>query len=222
MRVRLTPLAVRVLALCALALPLPLSAQQLDWEVEEKPAGPAVTWLRGVRDGITGLFDDALDLQLGVFSEATLTLGSVVMAASDAVGLVDDNPVTEHVFKATFSKPLAKTAWLLHSSGSEAILGSHGIETERYIESSLAGLNPLLAGEDVEWSLPLEPLAFAREGLLHTDVYKARVPGSILGVSLLSDVVIRPAGNLVRIGGFHSAADRLEEQGNALVRQVVD
>ena len=67
------------------------SAQSLDWEVHENPAGPLIGWVRGARDGLIGLLDCAADLQLGVFSELTLVAGALVMGASDAVGLVDDH-----------------------------------------------------------------------------------------------------------------------------------
>jgi len=213
---------------CALATGLALAAPRaraedtpapgLDWEVHEAPAGPVLSWVRGVRDGTVGLCDDLLDLQLALFSEAALDAGTVVELGADTVGLVDDNPVTQHVFKGVASKSLAKTAWLLHLSGSEAILGSHGLETETWLSDQLDTLNPLLDPEDEAPGLPLEPIAFVGEGLVHTEVYTARVPGSVLLPAVVADLLIRPIGNVVRIVGFHAAADRLEAAGNGLVR----
>ena len=213
------------LALCMAWLGLAgrAAAQQLDWQVVEAPAGPVLTWVRGARDGLLGMLDCASDLQLGAFSELALVSGALVMGASDVVGLVDDNPVSQHVFKGVASKSLAKTAWLLHLAGSEAIGGSHGLETERWVERSMGELNPLLSDEELEPPrLPLEPLAFVGEGLIHTDVYRAHLPGSILATSALADGVLRPAGNLARIAGAHATADRIEAFANGLVRSAVE
>lgn len=198
------------------------AAQSLDWEVHEEPAGPALGWLRGARDGLIGLFDCAADLQLGAFSELTLVTGALLMGASDAVGLIDDNPISEHVTKGVASKSLAKTAYLFHLAGGEAILGSHGLETEWYVQREMAELNPLLEGESTEPPLPLEPLAFVEEGLFHGEAYRAHLPGSILLTSALADGLIRPLGNLVRIAGAHAAADSVETFANGLVRSAIE
>jgi hypothetical protein len=211
-----------VVVLVGLALAGPAAAQQLDWQVDEEPAGPVLTWVRGARDGTVGLLDCAADLQLGAFSELALVSGALLMGASDLVGLIDDNPLTEHVFKGVASKSLAKTGYLFHLAGGEAILGSHGLETEWYLERELTELNPLLAGEETAPPLPLEPLAFVEEGLLHTQVYTAHVPGSILLSSALADGLLRPAGSLMRIAGAHAAAERIESFANGLVRRVVE
>jgi hypothetical protein len=196
-------------------------ARGLDWQVDEAPAGPVVTWLRGARDGVLGLLDDVTDAQLGLFSEAAIDVGALLELGSDGVGLVDDNPVSEHVLKGTASKSLAKTAWLFHLAGSEALLGSHGLETESWVAESLDELNPLLDPDEAPARLPLEPIAFVGEGLLHTEVYAAHVPGSILLASAAADLVIRPIGNIVRIVGFHGTADRIEAAGNGLVRRTL-
>jgi hypothetical protein len=196
-------------------------ARGLDWEVHEAPAGPLLSWVRGVRDGVLGIFDDVTDAQLALFAEAAIDTGAVLELGSDAIGLVDDNPVTEHVFKGTASKSLAKTAWLFHLSGSEAVLGSHGLETESFVGESLDQLNPLIDPDDAPARLPLEPIAFVGEGMLHDEVYTAHVPGSILLAAAAADLVIRPVGNLVRIVGFHGTADRIEAAGNGLVRRTV-
>lgn len=196
-------------------------ARGLDWQVDEAPAGAAVTWLRGVRDGVLGILDDVTDAQLGLFSEVAIDAGALLELGSDGVGLVDDNPVSQHVLKGTASKSLAKTAWLFHLAGAEALLGSHGLETESWVAESLDGLNPLLDPEQAAARLPLEPLDFVGEGLFHEDVYAAHVPGSILLASAAADLVIRPIGNLVRIVGFHETADRIEAAGNGLVRRTL-
>lgn len=196
-------------------------ARGLDWEVREDPAGPVVTWIRGVRDGVLGLLDDVTDAQLGLFSEVALDSGALLELGADTLGLVDDNPVSQHLLKGVASKSLAKTAWLFHLAGSEAVLGSHGLETESWVAESLDQLNPLLDPDEAPRRLPLEPLAFVGEGFIHTEVYIAHVPGSVLLAAAAADLVVRPIGNVVRIVGFHGMADRIEAAGNGLVRRTV-
>jgi hypothetical protein len=212
-------------ALAALALaatPHLALAKGFDWEVEEKPAGPAVRALRNFRDGLIGLFDDVTDLQLAVFSEASLLLSTGFMAGSDVVGLVDDNPVSEHVFKGVASKSLAKTAYLLHLAGSEAILGSHGLEAESWASQALEDLNPLLDEEDRRGGLPLEPLAFVGEGMFHDDVYRARIPGRIALTALVADGALRPVGSLLRAASATGSADALEVRARDWMRGAVE
>lgn len=193
----------------------------LDWEVHETPAGPVLTWVRGVRDGVIGILDDAMDVQLAAFSEVALDAGQVLELGADGVGLVDDNPVSQHVFKGVASKSLEKTAWLFHLSGSEAVLGSHGLETETWVAQSLDQLNPLIDPNEAPARLPLEPTAFVGEGMFHEQVYTSHLPGSVILPALLADAIVRPFGNVVRIVGFHSAADRIEAAGTSLVRASV-
>lgn len=201
--------------------PTHASGQALDWDPQESEAHGVLRWLREERDAGVGLLDNALDLQLGIFSELALLTSTVTMASSDLVGLVDDNGWSEHVTKASFSKSLAKTALLLHVVGSESILGSHGLEIEWYLEESLTELNPLLDPDEHGPVLPLNPMAFVGEGLLHSEVYTARFPGGIACASIIADGLVRPLGNLLRIVGLWGPADALEERGDALVRGAV-
>ena len=176
--------------------------------------------MRGVRDGVLGLLDDVTDAQLGLFSEAAIDTGALLELGSDGVGLVDDNPVSQHVFKGTASKSLAKTAWLFHLAGSEALLGSHGLETESWVaREPRRAQSAARSGRAARRALPLAPIAFVGEGLFHGEVYTVHVPGSILLASAAADLVVRPIGNLVRIVGFHGTADRIEAAGNGLVRR---
>ncbi len=213
----------RALVACALALAAADAGAQdrLDWDPAERDRGPWVGFVRGQRDGLVGLLDDALDLQLGAFAEVALLAGTALAGASDAVGLVDDNPVTQHVTKGVASKSLAKTAYLFHLAGAEAILGSHGLESERWLAASLAELNPLVDPEESAPVLPLEALEFVREGLVHPRPWTARVPLAIAAASLAADGVVRPLGNLARLVGLREIAERAESAGTALVRGAV-
>ena len=200
----------------------PAAAKGFDWEVEEAPAGPAVRALRNFRDGVLGLLDDVTDLQLAAFSEASLLLSTGIMGASDVLGVVDDNPVSQHVFKGVASKSLAKTAYLLHLAGSEAILGSHGLEAESWASQALEDLNPLLDEEDRRGGIPLEPLSFVGEAMLHTDVYRARTPGRIALTALVTDGALRPIGSLLRAASVTAGADALERRAQSWMRGAVN
>jgi hypothetical protein len=194
---------------------------RFDWEIREEPSGAVVTWLRGGRDGVLTIADSAADLQIGLFAEVALDLSTVLMAASDVLGLIDDNPISEHVLGGVASKSLARTAYLLHGAGADAILGSHGLEREWYLEGELDSLNPLLTGDPVGPTLPLEPLAFLGEAMLHEDVYTARVPGVMLAATVAADVGLRPAAGLARIAGLGSVADALDARSRGLIKAAV-
>jgi hypothetical protein len=82
-------------------------------------------------------------------------------------------------------------------------------------------MNPLLAGRPEEPSIPLEPLAFFADRLLHPRVYGAHVPGSVALASLAADGAVRPAGFLLRLLGLRRASLAVERFGQSLVRRVV-
>ena len=209
-------------ALAALLLAGPVGAQErLDWEVPEQPASGPIRPLRNLRDGLLGLLDDAADLQLALFADVALLGAVLVQGSSDVLGLVDDNPASQYVLKGVFSKSLAKSAWLLHLAGSEAVLGSHGLERERYLQAALVELNPLLDPQQEEPRLPLDPLCFVGEALVHREVYSAQIPGRIALAALAADGVARPVGNLQRMLSLVELADVFESDGTALVRAAV-
>jgi hypothetical protein len=208
----------------ALFAALPLHADPLDWEPVEnpKPSAP-VRVARNVRDGFLTFGDAFIDLNTAAFGAFSLLASQITMAASDLVGVVDDNPVTQHVTKGIVSKSLAKTAYLWHLAGAESVLGGHGQDKERWATESAAQLNPLLSEEDAEElaPIPLEPESFVREGMVHTDVYRPHAPFLDLGAALVDDVVMRPVAGLLRIVQLRDAGDAVEDRGNAMVRSAV-
>lgn len=205
-----------VLLLLVLAGPVSAPAERLDWDPGEEETGGLVGILRHKRDGLLGVLDDALDLQLGLFSEVSLLTGSALALTSDLVGLVDDNPVTEHVTKAVFSKSLARTAYLLHVAGAESILGSHGLEVEWYLADSMSQVNPLL-DPDSGPQLPLDPLDFMREAAFHPEPLTARIPGAIALTAVFADGLVRPVGNVALFFDLVGPAGAIEDFGTRLV-----
>jgi hypothetical protein len=210
---------------CAL-LAGPAGAEGLDWEVEERAEAPApVLAARNVRDGTLGLADAFLDANTAVFGAFALGASQLFMGAGDLVGLVDDNAVTQHVTKGVLSKSLAKVAYLWHLAGAESLLGTHGLEVERWAAHDAATLNPLLAEEDVsrlDGPLPLDPLAFAEEGLFHADAYQPAAPFAVLGAAALADGALRPAASVLRVAQLTGPADALDARASDWFRRAVE
>jgi hypothetical protein len=218
------PLAA-ALVLCALAAPVAAAAEKLDWEVEESADAPIpVQALRNVRDGFLGLGDAWFEANTAFFGVFCLAASQLSMGFSDTLGLVDDNPVSQHVLKGILSKNLAKTAYLWHVAGAESLLGGHGMEAERWAARDVAALNPLLSEEDQEavaGPLPLGALDFVGEGYFHGRAYRPQALLLDLGAVAAADVVLRPAASVLRIVQLRSAGDSLERTGNDLVRRAV-
>ena len=202
------------------------AAAGLDWEVTERADAPVpVQAARNVRDGLLGLGDAFFDANTAVFGCFALGASQLFIGAADGVGLVDDNPLTQHVSKGVLSKNLAKIAYLWHLAGAESLLGSHGLEVERWASSEVAELNPLLSDEDVaelEGPLPLDPLAFVGEATFHTDAYRPHAPFVDLGAVLLVDGALRPAASLLRIAQLRAPADALDERATSLFRSALE
>jgi hypothetical protein len=202
------------------------AAEGLDWEVEERAdASAPVQVTRNVRDGVLGLGDAFFDANTGLFGCFALGASQLFIGAADLVGLVDDNPITQHVSKGVLSKNLAKVAYLWHLAGAESLLGSHGLEVERWATGEVAELNPLLSDEDVaalEGPLPLDPLAFVGEATIHGDAYRPHAPFVDLGALLLVDGALRPAASLLRIAQLRGPADALDERATSLFRSALE
>lgn len=200
-------------------------AEGLDWEVEEQSEVAApVRAARNVRDGVLGLGDAFFDANTAVFGAFALAASQLCMATSDAIGLVDDNPVTEHLSKGILSKNLAKIAYLWHLAGAESLLGSHGLEAERWAAGPVAALNPLLSDADVaevEGPLPLDPLAFVGEATFHADTYRPHAPFLDLGAALVADGALRPAASLLRIAQLEGTADALDARATDWFRRAL-
>lgn len=196
----------------------------LDWDPHENP-DPAlpVQIVQNLRDGVLGIPDVFFDMNSALFGEMSLFMAKTMMATSDGVGLVDDNLVTQHVMKSLISKPLAKTAYLWHVAGSEALLGGHEMEVERWAGDTLVAFNPLLSPEDSEEfgsPLPLDPLAFTEDAYFHTDVYLTHSVVLGLGAIVVSDGLLRPTSCVLRIFQLRKASDWLNDAGNGLVRKA--
>jgi hypothetical protein len=202
------------------------SGEGLDWEVHEREDAPApILVARNLRDGALGLADVYFDANTALFGCVALAASQLFMITSDGVGLIDDNPVTQHVTKGVFSKSLAKIAYLWHLAGAESLLGSHGLEAERWATRGVATLNPLLADEDVEaleGPLPREPLAFVADSLFHGEVYQPAAPLVDLGATMVVDGALRPVASLLRFAQAKDAADAVDARASAWFLRAVE
>jgi hypothetical protein len=200
-------------------------AERLDWQVDERADAPLpVRAARNVRDGFVTFGDAYFEANTALFGVFCLAASQVSIGFADLVGLVDDNPVTEHVTKGFFSKNLAKTAYLWHLAGAESLLGGHGMDVERWAAEDVASLNPLLSEEDraaVGGPLPLDPLDFVGEAWFHGRAYRPHVLVLDLGAVAVADVAFRPAAGVLRIVQLRAAGDAVERAGNGLVRRAV-
>ena len=202
------------------------SAEGLDWEVHEREdAAVPIVVARNLRDGALGLADVYFDANTALFGVFALASSQLCMVAGDGVGLIDDNPLTQYVAKGLFSKNLAKVAYLWHLAGAEALLGSHGLEVQRWATHDAATLNPLLSDEDVqslEGPLPRDPLAFVEESMFHADAYQPAAPLVDLGATVVVDGVLRPAASLLRIAQAKDTADALDQRASRLFLRALE
>jgi hypothetical protein len=205
--------------------PCAASGEALDWQLHESPEAPLpVRALRNVRDGFFTFGDAYMEANTAVFGVFCLAASQLSIGFADLVGVLDDNPVTEHVTKGFFSKNLAKTAYLWHVAGAESLLGGHGMEVERWAAEDVASLNPLLSEEDREavgGALPLDPLDFVGEGWFHPRAYRPHVLLLDLGAVAAADGALRPVAGILRIAQLRRAGDAVEDTGNELVRRAV-
>jgi hypothetical protein len=219
------PLGLALLLAAAVALPAAARAEGLDWEVRESADPPLpIAAARNVRDGFLSFGDAYLEGNSAFFGVFLLATSQLSMAFSDGIGLLDDNPVTQHVLKGLFSKSAAKTAYLAHLAGAESLLGSHGMEAERWAARDVAALNPLLSETDqqeLEGPLPLPALDFVGEAHFHPRAYRPHRLILDLGAVAAADLALRPAAGVLRIVQLRRAGDALERAGNDLVRRAV-
>ena len=124
-----------------------------------------------------------------------MALKRLLRVVGDVVGLVDDNFVTKHVFKGILSRQL-----LRFGAGNTAIV------------------NGLAVIHDTEYdgpSLPLE--AYVGEDYFHTQAYVTPSIFVMLGGVIASDILIRPAGNLIMVFGARETGQAMNDFGVRLV-----
>ena len=180
----------------------PASAQQARaWDLQETPYEQRTTAAKigtNVRDGVVGIFDSfgqafisGFHLTSGLFRKAS-TFGG------DVVGLVDNNPLTERVLNGILSRHL-----LRFGAGMKHVAGDVG-DTH-----------------DAAWNTPTASMDdFVGPGqYFRMEAYANNSTLAGLGAVVISNVVIRPVGNLIMIFGARKLGKELDEWGLDLVEQ---
>ncbi len=173
------------------------AARQTKWSVNEKPYEQCPWYEKGARnfrDGTIGLVDDTF---VGIVS------GQIIIARTgfltqkvsvffgDIVGLVDDNAVTEHVFKGILSRQFYR-------------LGSRAGGMPRAVE----------ALHEADWEYPEKStFDYIGDKPFHHDIYfePGAIP-SVLGIAV-GDFIVRPVGNVLLIFSIREPALAVDEAG---------
>lgn len=181
--------------------PWPEDVPRYRWETNEIPYEEAA-WHdkvgRNVRDGLVGIINNAFQGVSSFFLLAWQT-GYVVQKISvivgDVIGLVDDNPWTEHVFKGIVSRQFLK-------------FGSAGAG----MPNALAGIHETRF--DVERNQAME---YLDEATFHTRVYGTPSGVTAFLAVVAADGLIRPVGNFITIFGFRETGETLDQAGLDLI-----
>lgn len=167
------------------------------WEVNEVPYEEArmdEKIGRNIRDGLLGIIDNVAQ---GIFcipviaSQTGFFTQKLVIFCGDVIGLVDDNPWSEHIFKGIISKQLLKFGSRARSMP-RAIEGIHETRFE-YVE---LGMEEYIGDK-----------AFHGRAYIHPSAI------TTLGTVVIGDFLIRPTGNLILIFGFRNTSKSIDQSG---------
>ena len=152
-----------------------------------------------VRDGFVGVVDS---LCQGLFSAVAVlspwggfTAKKVVTIVGDVVGLVDNNIATKYVFNGVLSRHLL-----------------------RFGANNTAIVNGLAVIHDTEYDghqLPLE--VYVDDRYFHHEAYYTPSALVMVGGIVVSDILIRPVGNLMMVFGFRKTGEAMDDFGVRLV-----
>ena len=181
-------------------------AQERRWDLSEKPyddAGLPEQIGRNVRDGLVGMVDSLFQGAL-----SAVTIGSpyggllarkVATFGGDVIGVVDNNLVTEHVFKGVLSRQLLR-------------FGSGG-----------GGFAPAIGViHDTQFAARTQVSDYIGDEAFHTKAYVEPSALATLGAVVISDVIVRPAGSFITIFGLRSLGEDLDKWGIDLIEQSLD
>ena len=178
------------------------------WTTNEIPfedAEPREQVGRNIRDGIVGFFDSFFQgaFTLVLVASPTGTIGQKLgTILGDVVGLIDDNEYTEHVFAGILSRQLLRFGTSARNmAGSLAML--HGVTFDIWEE----GEEPTI-------------LDYTNNNMFHTKVYGKPSVLAVIGATVVSDFMIRPAGFFITIFGQRESGQDLDEMGLNLLESA--
>jgi hypothetical protein len=152
-----------------------------------------------IRDGFVGVFDS---LCQGLFSGVAIlspwggfTAKKVVTIVGDVVGLVDNNIATQYVFNGVLSRQL-----LRFGAGNTVIVNGLGVI------------------HDTEYDGPQLPLeVYVDDRYFHHEAYYTPSALVMIGGVVVSDILIRPVGNLIVVFGARETGEAIDDFGVRLV-----
>ena len=180
--------------------------QQVErrWELDETPYDQQNFFRKvgsNLRDGTVGLIDSIAQGVLSVVGlinprSGGVALQKVATFGGDIVGLIDNNPGTQYVFKGIISRQLLRF-------GAGAKGASQGIA---FIHDTEFEDVPGLELEDYVGDSAFHPRAYGRPSI---------VVGA-LGI-VAGDFVVRPIGNILMIFGLRGTAETMDEWGKDVI-----
>ena len=177
------------------------------WEIDEEPYEQLSTPRKigtNVGNGLVGFFDSFAQGFMSGVSILTPYGGFIVSkigtVVGDLVGLIDDNEVTQPVFQGVLSRQFLRF-------GTRA----------RGLPAALALLH------DAEFDFPtLEVEDYTGDQMFHTDAYLQPSAVVALGAVIVSDIVVRPVGNLCLVFGAREQAAEMDEFGLELIEMSLN
>ena len=155
-----------------------------------------------VRDGVIGvvdsLFQGVLSASAIVSPYGGLLLHKVSTFVGDVIGIVDNNPVTHHVFQGVLSRQLLRLG--AGAAGTKEALGA--IHDQKFAGSML------------------EQSDFIGDQAFHTKAYTDTSVLATLCAVVVADILIRPVGGIVTIFGARELGEELNQTGLDMIENA--
>lgn len=158
---------------------------------------------RNFRDGLTGVVNNFVQAGFSGFTIAP-TSGYIVQKGAvmvgDVIGLIDDNPVTEHVFLGIVSRQFLRFG----SSGSDFLQTMGQIHDTTFEGERLTTLD------------------YVGDKTFHTKAYGRPSAVATFGAAMVADLLVRPAGNFVLMFGGRKPAEAIDKAGLKVIQLGLD
>ena len=176
------------------------------WDLDETPYAERNFIAKvgsNVRDGTVGLVDSLVQ---GVMSAVTLfnfrsggvALQKVATFGGDVVGLIDNTPATEPVLNGIVSRHLLRFG----AGAQSSTQGIAFIHDTKFVDM------PEMGPEDYVGDRAFHVRAYGRPSILVS-----------LGGIVVSDFLVRPAGNLLMIFGMRETGESMDQWGKGLIEK---
>ncbi len=176
------------------------------WDLDETPYAQRNLFAKvgsNVRDGTVGLVDSLVQGLMSAFSLFNVRSGGVAIQkvatfGGDVVGLIDNNPATEHVMNGVVSRHLLRFGAGAQNSP-QAIAFIHDT---KFVDM------PEMGPEDYVGDRYFHVRAYGRPSIVVS-----------LGGIIVSDLLVRPVGNLLMIFGMRETGESMDQWGKDLIEK---